>query len=63
MALDKKVFQIRARTAIAYAVVMLTGLLWNEWSFFFLFSIEDQAVTPVLQWGSTYAMDNPNTHR
>ena len=39
MALDKKVFQIRARTAIAYAIVMLTGLLWNEWSFFILFSI------------------------
>jgi hypothetical protein len=35
----------------------------SDCNFFFLFSIEDQAVTPVLQWGSTYATDNPNTHR
>ncbi len=39
MALDKKVFATRAKTALVYAVVMLTGLLWNEWSFFILFSI------------------------
>ena len=39
MALDKKVFATRAKTALIYAVVMLTGLLWNEWSFFILFSI------------------------
>ncbi len=39
MALDKKVFATRTKTALIYAVVMLTGLLWNEWSFFILFSI------------------------
>jgi phosphatidate cytidylyltransferase len=39
MALDKKVFATRAKTALIYAVVMLTGLLWNEWSFFILFTI------------------------
>lgn len=39
MALNKAVFQTRAKTALVYAAVMLTGLLWNEWSFFILFSI------------------------
>lgn len=43
MALNKEVFQTRTKTAIVYAVVMLTGLLWNEWSFFILFTI--------VQWG------------
>jgi len=39
MAFDSKVFATRTKTALVYAVVMLTGLLWNEWSFFILFSI------------------------
>lgn len=39
MALDKKVFATRAKTALIYVAVMLTGLLWNEWSFFILFSV------------------------
>lgn len=39
MGLNKAVFQTRAKTALVYAAVMLTGLLWNEWSFFVLFSI------------------------
>lgn len=39
MAFDKQVFATRAKTALVYAAVMLTGLLWNEWSFFILFSI------------------------
>lgn len=39
MGLDKKVFATRTKTALIYAVIMLTGLLWNEWSFFILFSI------------------------
>ena len=39
MALDKKVFATRAKTALVYAAVMLTGLFWNEWSFFLLFSV------------------------
>jgi phosphatidate cytidylyltransferase len=39
MALNKAVFQTRAKTAMVYAAIMLTGLFWNEWSFFILFSI------------------------
>lgn len=39
MALDKKVFATRTKTALIYAVVMLGGILWNEWSFFLLFSV------------------------
>lgn len=39
MALNKEVFQTRAKTAIVYAAIMLTGLFWNEWSFFILFSL------------------------
>jgi len=39
MAFDPKVFATRTKTALVYAAVMLTGLLWNEWSFFVLFSI------------------------
>lgn len=39
MPFDPKVFATRTRTAVVYAVVMLAGLLWNEWSFLVLFSI------------------------
>ncbi|MBN9350806.1 MAG: phosphatidate cytidylyltransferase [Chitinophagaceae bacterium] len=39
MALDKKTFRTRTLTAIVFAVVMLTGLLWNKWSFVILFLI------------------------
>jgi len=39
MALNISVFKTRAKTALIYAVVMLTGLLWNEWSFFVLFTV------------------------
>ena len=39
MAFNKKVFQTRALTAIVFVAVMLLGLLWNRWSFLFLFSI------------------------
>ena len=38
MAFNWKTFQTRTLTAIVFAVVMLTGLLWNNWSFFILFS-------------------------
>jgi phosphatidate cytidylyltransferase len=38
MALNIPVFKTRVKTALIYAAVMLTGLLWNEWSFFVLFS-------------------------
>src|SRR5450432_1577001 len=39
MALNISVFRTRALTALIFAAVMLTGLLWNFWSFFILFSI------------------------
>lgn len=39
MAFNWKTFQTRALTAIIFAAVMLTGLLWNQWSFLVLFSI------------------------
>lgn len=39
MALNIPVFKTRVKTALIYAAVMLTGLLWNEWSFFILFSV------------------------
>lgn len=39
MALNITVFRTRALTALIFAIVMLTGLLWNFWSFFILFSI------------------------
>ena len=39
MAFNWKTFQTRALTAIVFAAVMLIGLLWNQWSFFVLFSI------------------------
>jgi len=39
MALNKAVFKTRAKTAIVYSAIMLTGLFWNEWSFFILFSL------------------------
>lgn len=39
MALNIPVFKTRVKTALIYAAVMLIGLLWNEWSFFVLFSV------------------------
>lgn len=39
MAFNLQVFKTRALTAIVFAVVMLVGLLWNQWSFFILFSV------------------------
>ena len=39
MAFNIQTFKIRAFTAIIFAAVMLAGLLWNHWSFFFLFTI------------------------
>ena len=37
MAFDTKTFKTRTLTAIIFAVVMLAGLLWNQWSFILLF--------------------------
>src|SRR4051812_44809097 len=39
MAFNFQTFKTRATTAIIFVVIMLTGLLWNHWSFFLLFSI------------------------
>ncbi len=39
MALDSKAFKTRTITAFVFVIVMLTGLLWNGWSFIILFTI------------------------
>lgn len=39
MALDSKAFKTRTLTAIVFVIIMLTGLLWNQWSFIVLFTI------------------------
>jgi phosphatidate cytidylyltransferase len=39
MALNIATFKTRAATAGVFVAVMLTGMLWNHWSFFILFSI------------------------
>lgn len=39
MAFNLQTFKIRASTAVVFVVIMITGLLWNHWSFFILFSI------------------------
>lgn len=39
MAFNWQTFQTRAFTAIVFAAIMLTGVLWNEWSFLILFTI------------------------
>lgn len=39
MAFNIQTFRTRAVTAIVFVLVMLTGLLWNQWSFLVLFSV------------------------
>jgi phosphatidate cytidylyltransferase len=39
MAFDTKTFKTRTLTAIIFALTMLIGLLWNQWSFIILFTI------------------------
>ena len=39
MALNVQTFRTRALSAVIFAAVMLTGLLWNQWSFLLLFTI------------------------
>ena len=39
MAFDLQTFKTRALTALVFVIVMLAGLLWNEWSFIVLFLI------------------------
>jgi phosphatidate cytidylyltransferase len=38
MALNFSVFKVRALSAIVFAVIMIGGLVWNNWSFFILFT-------------------------
>jgi phosphatidate cytidylyltransferase len=39
MALNFSVFKVRALSAIVFAAIMIGGLVWNNWSFFVLFTI------------------------
>ena len=39
MAFNLQAFKTRALTAIVFVIVMLVGLLWNQWSFIILFVI------------------------
>jgi phosphatidate cytidylyltransferase len=39
MAFNWQTFRTRTGTAAIFVAVMLTGLLWNSWSFFLLFSV------------------------
>ena len=39
MALNFQILKTRALTALIFVIVMLTGLLWNSWSFLILFTI------------------------
>lgn len=39
MALNLATFKKRTLTAVVFVLIMLAGLLWNQWSFFILFSI------------------------
>jgi phosphatidate cytidylyltransferase len=39
MALNIATFKTRALTALIFVIVMLTGLLWNFWSFLILFTV------------------------
>jgi phosphatidate cytidylyltransferase len=39
MALNLSILRTRSLTAAVFVIVMLTGLLWNPWSFFVLFSV------------------------
>jgi len=39
MAFNWQTFKTRTLTAIVFAAIMLTGLLWNHWSFLILFSV------------------------
>lgn len=39
MPFNLQTFKTRASTAVVFAAIMLTGLLWNHWTFFILFSV------------------------
>jgi phosphatidate cytidylyltransferase len=63
MAFNWQTFKTRTLTAIVFAVVMMSGLFWNRWSFFILFSIvhfgawlEYQKL--ISKFSADYAKDN-----
>ena len=39
MAMNWHIFRVRALSALFFVAVMLGGLLWNQWSFLFLFLV------------------------
>ena len=39
MAFNFSVFRVRAISAVIFAAIMIGGILWNQWSFFALFTI------------------------
>ena len=39
MAFNFSVFKVRALSAIVFAIIMLVGIIWNNWSFFTLFAV------------------------
>jgi phosphatidate cytidylyltransferase len=49
MAFNWQTFKTRSLTAAVFVIVMLTGLLWNKWSFFVLFSIVHFGAWPEYQ--------------
>ena len=39
MAFNFSVFKVRALSAIVFAIIMVGGIIWNNWSFFTLFAV------------------------
>lgn len=39
MALNLQTLKTRSLSALVFVIVMLSGLLWNHWSFFILFTV------------------------
>jgi phosphatidate cytidylyltransferase len=58
MALNFSTFRVRALSAIVFVAVMLGGIFWNDWSFFFLFAII--AVGCLFEYQKLLALIIPN---
>ena len=58
MAFNFSVFKVRALSAIVFAVIMIGGLLWNNWSFFSLFAII--AIGCLFEYQKLLAIISPN---
>jgi phosphatidate cytidylyltransferase len=39
MAFNFSIFKVRALSAVVFAIIMLVGIVWNNWSFFTLFAV------------------------